>query len=133
MAGNKSATARTVAMACKAGARLKVTGAYYGVATAEASAETSSTSEMGSATEVRASTPEVASTSAPTAEVASTATPDMTTAATATVTSSGAGRHGGTRRERGHGQDPEGLAKKSCRSHLGRHGDLHSVASRRWG
>jgi hypothetical protein len=121
------------------GAGLKVSAADYGMACAEvrgpatetgAPTEMASPAETASPTEMCAATTEMCAaatttevTAATTREMATAtaAAPEMATATSAAVSSSGAGRHGGTRSERGHGEDLEGPAEKSCLSHLGRH------------
>lgn len=123
----RSASTET-AVCSEARARLKVSGADYGMATAEVrdtTAEMGAAAEMPTPAEMRAPTAEVP---APTAEVGATTatTTKMTTAAaTSTVSSSGAGRHGGTQSERGRSEDPKSPTQKSCLSHH----VLHSVAA----
>jgi hypothetical protein len=113
--GDKAAATSNVTVAREAGPRLKVSSAHYGMATAEVRhtpTETGATTEMAAAAEMCTPTAEVAATTAsemPTTTAGMPAAP----AATSTVSSSGTGRHGGTRSECGHGEDLEGPAQKS--------------------
>lgn len=122
MARVEARTARTVSViSSEPGARLKVSATDYGMATAEAGTATTKMSaaiEMAAATEMGSPTAAAhVATAATTTHMAAAA---PTAAPTSTVSSSGS-RHGSTHGERGHGQDPEGPAEKSCLSHLDRH------------